>query len=69
MKLRDTPTFNELLKDVREKDDMLHNRNDVESTPMSKTITSISKPTPETKVNPGMEQQKTLRQSTSASSN
>ncbi len=57
-KLRDPPTFNELLKEVREEEDMLQSRNDVKSTVMSKTVTPVSKPTLETKVNTEVEQLK-----------
>lgn len=57
-KLREPPTFSELLKEVREEEDMLQSRNDVKNTVMSKTVIPVSKPTPETTVNPEMEQLK-----------
>lgn len=40
-KLRDPPTFNDLLKEVREEEDMLQSRNDVKSTVMSKTVSPV----------------------------
>ena len=55
-KLRDPPTFNELLKEVREEEDMLQTRNDVKSTVISNTVTPVSKPASEMKVNPEIEQ-------------
>uniref|UniRef100_A0A3B4XG64 CCHC-type domain-containing protein n=1 Tax=Seriola lalandi dorsalis TaxID=1841481 RepID=A0A3B4XG64_SERLL len=57
-KLRDPPTFTELLKEVREEEDMLQSRNDAKSTVMTKTVIPVSPPTPETKVNPEVEQLK-----------
>lgn len=55
-KLRDPPTFSELLKEVREEEDMLQSRNYVKSTVMSQSVTPVSKPAPEAKVNPEVEQ-------------
>ena len=46
-KLREPPSFNELLKEVREEEDMLQSRNDVKNTIMSQSVTPISKPAPE----------------------
>lgn len=57
-KLRDPPTFSELLKEVREEEDMLQSRNDTKSTVMSQSVTSVSKSAPETKVSPEVEQLK-----------
>lgn len=57
-KLRDPPTFNELLKEVREEEDMLESRNDVKHKVISKSVTPVTKPAPETKANPEMEQLK-----------
>lgn len=57
-KLRDPPTFSELLKEVREEEDMLQSRHDVKSTVMSKTVTSVPKPVPEIQANPEVEQLK-----------
>lgn len=57
-KLRDPPTFNDLLKEVREEEDMLQSRNDVKSTVMCKTVNPIFKPAPETSKNSEVEQLK-----------
>lgn len=42
-KLRPPPSFNELLKEVREEEDMLQSRHDTKSAVMSKSVTSIPK--------------------------
>lgn len=57
-KLRAPPTFYELLKEVREEEDMLQSRNDVRSTVTSKTVIPIPMSTPENSVNTEVEQLK-----------
>ncbi|XP_070397798.1 paraneoplastic antigen Ma1-like [Nothobranchius furzeri] len=54
-KLREPLTFNELLKEVREEEDMLQSRNDTKNAVMSKAVTSVTKTLPEIKPNPEME--------------
>lgn len=55
-KLREPPTFSDLLKEVREEEDMLQSRNDVKSPVTSLTVTPVPRTTPETKVDPEVEQ-------------
>lgn len=57
-KLREPPSFSDLLREVREEEDMLQSRNDVKSQVMSKTVTPVPRPTPEIKVDPEVEQLK-----------
>lgn len=57
-KLREPPSFSELLKEVREEEDMLQSRNDAKSAVMSKPVTSVTKPSPEVKIDLEMEQLK-----------
>ncbi|KAI7793442.1 putative paraneoplastic antigen Ma1-like protein, partial [Triplophysa rosa] len=54
-KLREPPTFNDLLKEVREEEDMLQSRNDVKSAVASKTVNPVFKPVPETSDDPELE--------------
>lgn len=51
-KLREPPSFSELLKEVREEEDMLQSRNDVKNPVMSQSVTPVSKPAPEPEVDP-----------------
>lgn len=55
-KLREPPTFSDLLKEVREEEDMLQSRNDVKSPVTSLTVTPVPRTTPETKIDPEVEQ-------------
>lgn len=57
-KLRPPPSFNDLLKDIREEEDMLQGRIDVKNVVMSKSVTSVSKPAPESKSDPEVERLK-----------
>uniref|UniRef100_A0A8C5E1V7 CCHC-type domain-containing protein n=1 Tax=Gouania willdenowi TaxID=441366 RepID=A0A8C5E1V7_GOUWI len=57
-KLRPPPSFNDLLKDVREEEDMLQGRTDAKSMVMSKPVTSVPKPAPENKADPEVEKLK-----------
>lgn len=58
-KLRPPPSFNELLKEVREEEDMLQGRNDTKSAVMSKTVSSVPKSAPESKTDSEVERLKT----------
>ncbi|KAL7824891.1 hypothetical protein SRHO_G00343510 [Serrasalmus rhombeus] len=51
-KLREPLTFSELLKEVREEEDMLQGRNDTKSAVMSKAVTSVTTSSPEVKTDP-----------------
>lgn len=55
-KLQEPPSFSELLKEVREEEDMLQSRNDVKNTVMSQPVTPVSTPALKTEVDPEMEQ-------------
>lgn len=55
-KLREPPSFNELLKEVREEEDLLQSRNDVRNPVMSQSVTPVAKPAPETEVDSEVEQ-------------
>lgn len=57
-KLRPPPSFNELLKEVREEEDMLQGRDDSKSAVMSKTVASVPKSTPEPTIDPEVERLK-----------
>lgn len=57
-KLRPPPSFNDLLKDVREEEDMLQGRTDAKSMVMSKPVASVPKPAPENKADPEVEKLK-----------
>ncbi|KAL6460364.1 hypothetical protein MHYP_G00303300 [Metynnis hypsauchen] len=57
-KLREPLTFNELLKEVREEEDMLQGRNDTKSAVMSKAVTSVTTSSPEVKTDPEVERLK-----------
>lgn len=57
-KLRPPPTFNELLKEVREEEDMLQGKGDAKCTVMSKPVASVTKPVPEVKADPEVERLK-----------
>ncbi|XP_044073770.1 paraneoplastic antigen Ma1-like [Siniperca chuatsi] len=57
-KLRPPLTFNELLREVREEEDILQGRSDVKSTVMSKPVASVTKPVPEVKADPEVERLK-----------
>ena len=49
-KLREPPSFSELLREVREEEDMLQSRNDAKNPVMSQSVTPVPKPAPETEV-------------------
>ncbi|CAI5659741.1 unnamed protein product [Oreochromis niloticus] len=51
-KLREPPSFSELLKEVREEEDMLQSRNDLKNPVMSQSVTPVSKTAPEQEVDP-----------------
>uniref|UniRef100_A0A3P9DR78 CCHC-type domain-containing protein n=1 Tax=Maylandia zebra TaxID=106582 RepID=A0A3P9DR78_9CICH len=51
-KLREPPSFSELLKEVREEEDMLQSRNDSKNPVMSQSVTPVSKSAPEQEVDP-----------------
>lgn len=57
-KLGNPPTFNKLLKEVREEEDMHESRNDVKHKVMSKSVMPVTMPVSETRANPEMEQLK-----------
>uniref|UniRef100_A0AAR2M5W1 Paraneoplastic antigen Ma-like C-terminal domain-containing protein n=1 Tax=Pygocentrus nattereri TaxID=42514 RepID=A0AAR2M5W1_PYGNA len=57
-KLREPLTFSELLKEVREEEDMLQGRNDTKSAVMSKAVTSVTTSSPEVKTDPEVERLK-----------
>ena len=57
-KLRPPPSFNDLLKEVREEEDMLQGRADAKSMIMSKSIASVPKPAVENKSDPEVEKLK-----------
>ncbi|CAL9704269.1 unnamed protein product [Knipowitschia caucasica] len=58
-KLRPAPSFNELLKEVREEEDMLQSRNDTKSAVMSKAVYSVPKTAPESKIDSEVEKLRT----------
>uniref|UniRef100_A0A672FLV7 CCHC-type domain-containing protein n=1 Tax=Salarias fasciatus TaxID=181472 RepID=A0A672FLV7_SALFA len=51
-KLRPPPSFSDLLKDVREEEDMLQGRTDVKRKVMSKPVTSVTRPVTSTSPRP-----------------